>query len=252
VLAKMSGDEIGSATNAKAQQQPLAAPSTSRFRKGRMFATIAILLGGVIGFNLWRGSRETVPPSTTSPPTSTPSPNIGPERTLTYWLTVRRQHDKISFQSIGEKIFDAGSEFRLNVQTAQTGALYLFSEGRDDSGVVEWNTMFPTPDNNDGNAWLQSDAAKPLRTEAYVFAGPRGTIKIWLIWGKEPIQLLDEVVKNSFNKKGVIHEPAQLQSFLEQHRVPVPNVTLDKQQFRVTLKGSSDVLIDVRELEYQP
>ncbi len=252
VLAKIGGDDRSSVTDVEAPQPKPAAAPLSRFRKGQSFAAVAILLGGVIGFSLWRRSVETIPPSARVPPTSTPLPNVGPVRTLTYWLTVRRQHDKKSFPSIGEKIFDAGSEFWLNVQTTQAGALYLFSEGRSDGGVIEWNTMFPTPRNNDGSPWLPADPAKPLRTDAYVFGGQRGTVKIWLIWTKERIELLDEVVKNSFDKRGVIQDPARLQSFVEQHRAPVPDVTLDKEQFRVTLKGSGDVLLDLRELEYQP
>lgn len=248
VLAKIGQDERRTDVETT---QPAAAP-WSMLRKGRSLAAVAILLGAVIGFNLWRGYGETIPPSTTLQQTSTPVPNNGSERTLTYWLTVRRQHDKKPFPSIGEKIFDAGSEFSLNVQTTQAGALYLFSEGRSDSGVVEWNTMFPTPRNNNGDAWLQPDPAKPLQTDAYVFGGQRGTIKIWLIWARERIEFLDEVVKSSFTKSGVIEEPVRLQSFVEQHKTSVPNVALDKEQFRVTLKGNGDVLMDLRELEYQP
>jgi len=244
VLSKIGEDVTG--TSARA------AVHVSRFRKGRSFIAVAILLVGVIGFNLWRGRGETTSSSATSQVTSTPLPNVGSERRLTYWLTVKRPHDKKPFSSIGEKIFDAGSEFALNAQAPQAGALYLFSEGRIDNGGVEWNTMFPTPANNDGSAWLEADPNKPLRTAAYAFVGQRGTVKIWLIWSKERIELLDEMVKDSFNTGGVIQEPARLQSFIEQHRVSAANVTLDKEQFRVMLKGSSDVLTDLRELEYQP
>jgi hypothetical protein len=214
-------------------------------------AAVVILLGVVVSFNLWRGAGESIPPSPTPQPTAA-TPNVGPGRTLTYWLTVRRQHDKESFPSIGEKIFDAGSEFRLNVQTTQAGALYLFSEGRNDSGAVEWNTMFPTPGNNNGDAWLQANPAKPLRTAEYAFGGRRGTVKLWLVWAKERIELLDEMVKSSFKTEGVIRDPSRLQSFVEQLRAPGPDVTLDKEQFRVTLRGSGDILMDMRELEYQP
>ena len=165
---------------------------------------------------------------------------------------MRRQHDKEPFPSIGEKIFDAGSEFWLNVQTTQTGALYLFSEGKNDDGAAEWNTMFPTHNNNDGNAWLPANPAKTFRTEEYVFGAQRGTIKVWVIWCRGRSELLDEIIKSSFSTNGVIREPERLRSFVEQHRSPRPEITLDKENFRIALKGSGDILIDLRELEYQP
>jgi class 3 adenylate cyclase len=206
--------------------------------------TLSIVLG-LIGFRSWLA--PTVPTAT-----PTPAPAQGEKLALTYWLTVRRTHDREPFPSIGEKIFDAGSEFRLNFQTAQAGALYLFSEGKNDDGVTEWNTMFPTRANNNGDAWLQANPDRALSTEEYVFGGRRGTVKVWVIWSRERIGLLDEIVKSSLDAKGVIQEPARLQSFIEQHRTPHPEIIPDKNRFRVTLKGSSDILVDLRELEYQP
>jgi nucleoside phosphorylase len=251
VLAKLGRDVKGGMNGAEVPQPERAAAPLAGLRKSWLSAAVVIPLGVVIGFNLWRGGGESIPPSPTPQPAAA-TPNVGPERALTYWLTVRRKHDKEPFPSIGEKIFDAGSEFRINVQPAQAGALYLFSEGRNDGGAAEWNTMFPTPGNNNGSALLQANPAKPLRTEGYAFGGRRGTVKLWLVWAKERIGLLDEVVESSFKTEGVIREPSRLQSFVEQLRAPGPDVTLDKEQFRVTLRGRGDTLVDMRELEYQP
>jgi nucleoside phosphorylase len=251
ILAKLDRDAKREMTGAGASQPGRAPSPLTRRRKSWLLAAVVILLGVVSGFNLWRGAGESIPPPPTPQPTA-PTPNAGPERTLTYWLTVRRKHDKEPFPSIGEKIFDAGSEFWINVQPTQAGALYLFSEGSNFSGAVEWNTMFPTPRNNNGTAWLQPNPTKPLRTAGYAFEGQRGTVKLWLVWAKERIELLDEMVESSFKTGGVIREPSRLQSFIEQLRAPGPNITLDKEQFRVTLRGGGDILVDMRELEYQP
>lgn len=250
VLAKLGRDVKRDVAGAESPQPERAAVPSAGLRKSRLLAAVVIMLGVFIGLNLWRGAGQPVPPAPTPQPTAA-TPNVTPERALTYWLTVRRKHDKEPFPSIGEKIFDASSEFWINVQTAQAGALYLFSEGSNDGGAVEWNTMFPTPGNNNGSAWLQANPAKPLRTEGYAFGGQRGTVKLWLVWAKERIELLDEVVQSSFKTRGVIREPSRLQGFVAQLGAK-PDVTLDKEQFRVTLKGSGDILIDMRELEYQP
>jgi serine/threonine protein kinase len=221
-------------------------------RKRWLFAATAVLLVGLISFVAWRAFRTSEPQQLQGPAEATPS--LAPERTLTYWLTVQRKHDRESFPSIGEKIFDAGSKFWLNFQITQAGALYLFSEGKNENDVTEWNTMFPTPANNNGDAWLPPGIT--LRTEGYVFDDQRGMMKVWLVWAEQRIQALDEIVKKSLDRpsptRGVISEPNQLQSFIEQHRAPQPEITLDKKKFQITLKGRSNILVDLRELEYQP
>jgi len=235
--------------------QPQPAPISTpwlRLHKRRVFAVSVLLLAGIISFAVWRALRlsEQLMPQQQQGS----MPNAGPERTLTYWLTVQRKHDKEPFDSTGERIFDAGSKFWLNFQTTQAGALYLFSEGRNDKGETEWNTMFPTPTNNKGDAMLPAN--KSLRTAGFVFEDQRGVVKIWLVWAEQRIQLLDELVQKSLDRlpkeQGVISEPQRLQAFMEQHMTPQPMITLDKERFRITLNSRSDVLVDMKELEYQP
>ncbi|MFL6284050.1 MAG: serine/threonine-protein kinase [Pyrinomonadaceae bacterium] len=248
--AQEFGDKLARALTSEEELLPRpAAAAPPGARKGLLLAAVALMLTVLVGFIAWRASGDPTAPAPALQATTMPA--AVPERTLTYWLTVRRKHDRAPFPSIGEKIFDAGSEFWLNVQATQPGALYLFSEGSDEGGATEWNTMFPTPGNN-GDAWLQADpAGRPLRTEGYVFAGRRGTVKVWVIWARQRVELLDDVANRSFATRGVVREPDELRSFVERHSSPRPDVTLDKERFRVTLKGG-DTLVDVRDLEYQP
>ena len=95
---------------------------------------------------------------------------------------MQRKHDTEPFPFIGEKIFDAGSKFWLNIQTTEPGALYVFSEGKNEKDLTEWNTMFPTRANNKGDAWLAADPARTFRTKGYIFDDRRGTIRIWVFW----------------------------------------------------------------------
>lgn len=175
---------------------------------------------------------------------------------MTYWLLVRRPHEQQPFESIGNGVFDGGSKFWFNIQTPQTGALYLFSYGRNDYSVYEWNTMFPTPVNNNGDAWLPANHANPLRTKtAYLLQGRSGIIELWIIWAQERIPLLDEITRQSYNTQGTVSETAHqttLRTFLEQNKTSQPEIILDKENARVTLRGRSAVLVDRRELEYRP
>lgn len=247
--ARDFGDELARGLTVVQELRP---PHPPHWRKGWLLAAVAVLLVMAVSFAVWRGRREDPPSGPATQTTSSTTPPAEPERTLTYWLTVRREHDRKPFPSIGEKIFDAGSEFRFNVETAQAGALYIFSEGNNDGGTAEWNTMFPTRANNNGDPWLQANSDRTLRTNEYVFAGRRGTVKVWVVWAEERVGLLDEIVKSSLDADGVIRDPARLESFIEQHRSPPPKIIPDREKFTVTLKGSSGVLIDLRELEYQP
>lgn len=247
--ARDFGDGLARALTVEQELRP---PHPPLRRKVWLLAAVAVMLVAAVSLAVLRGHREGPPtgPTPQTPP-ATPTP-AAPARTLTYWLTVRRKHDTEPFPSIGEKIFDAGSEFRFNVRAAQAGALYIFSEGKNDGGAAEWNTMFPTRANNNGDPWLRADLSRTLRTNEYVFAGQRGTVKVWVIWAEERVELLDEIVESSLDADGVIRDPARLESFIEQHRSPPPEIIPDRDRFTVTLKGSGGVLIDLRELEYQP
>jgi serine/threonine protein kinase len=215
-----------------------------------LLASIAIAVVATISLLAWRSFKTTRSASLEQLP-SVPAV-AGPQRSLTYWLTVQRKHDREPFPSIGEKIFDAGSKFWLNIQTTEPGALYVFSEGKDEKDITEWNTMFPTRANNNGDAWLSAESASAFRTKGYTFEDRRGTVKIWLVWAKQRVELLEGIAKASYDTRGVINESAALQSFIQQHSESRPEILPDKEKFRLTIKGRSDVLVDLRELEYQP
>ena len=219
-----------------------------RWRLG--LTAIAIVVVATISLLAWRAFKTDGLKN--QPPLATETPDKRPERTLTYWLTVQRKHDREPFPSIGEKIFDAGSKFWLNIQTTEAGAFYAFSEGKNEKDITEWNTMFPTRANNNGDAWLSAESASTFRTKGYTFEDRRGTVKIWLVWAKQRVELLEGIAKASYDTKGVINESAALQSFIQQNSEPRPEILPDKEKFRLTIKGRSDVLVDVRELEYQP
>src|SRR6185295_8856703 len=100
----------------------------------------------------------------------------GPERSLTYWLSVQRMYDGKPlgqpFDATGRDYFHTGDAFVLNIVPNQPGALYLIDEGRDDKGFPEWNFLFPTNMNNQGQAKL--DRLQTVRTGNYRFAGSSG------------------------------------------------------------------------------
>jgi serine/threonine protein kinase len=210
--------------------------SWPRLLRRWLFTIAAILLAGLAGFLVWHALTK-------------------PERTLTYWLSMQRPRDAKPFDSIGEKVFDSGSQFWFNVQTTQAGALYLFGEGHNKNGPSELKTMFPTPISGNGNARLEANTNGSVNQTPYEFENDSGVIYLWIIWSAEPVSLLDEIVRTSYGTGGTISDPRQraaLGEFIEQHKAPESGVVIDDIRFRVTLKGRSDILVDRRKLEYQP
>lgn len=240
-------------SNAQPQPTP-ASTSWLRLHRRWIFAASAVLIAGIISFAVWRAFRSTEPQTVQQQQVAT-TPNTGPERTLTYWLSMKRPRDTEPFDSIGERVFDPGSQFWFNVQTTQDGALYLFGQGHDRNGPSEINTMFPTPKSGKGDARLMANRIGPVTKGSYQFKGDSGVIYLWIIWATQPIPLLDEIVGKSYGTGGTIRDPAQLtalRTFVEQHREPKPEIITDEIRFRVKLKGRNEILVDVRKLEYQP
>jgi serine/threonine protein kinase len=238
-----------------AQSEPTAAP-TSWLRSHRrwIYAVSASLLVGVMGLAVWRlYSRAESQPQREQQSATTPI--VVPERTLIYWLSIQRPRDKEPFESTGNVVYDAGSKFWFNVQTTQDGALYLFGEGHDGDMISELNTVFPTPLSGKGDARIAAHTIKRVNENPNEFRNDSGVIYLWIIWAARPVPLLDEIVKNSYKTQGTIRDSSQqtdLRDFIKRYSEPQANITEDDLRSRVTLKGQSEILVDVRKLKYQP
>jgi hypothetical protein len=168
---------------------------------------------------------------------------------------MQRPRDAKPFDTIGERVFESGSQFWFNVQTAQEGSLYLFAEGHDTTGPSELNTLFPTPKSGGGVARLAEGRIGPVTGAPLKFRGPSGIIYLWVIWAERPVPLLDAIVRRSYDTGGSVsdaEDQTKLRTLIEQHREPKPEVVADDQRFRVTIRGRGEVLVDMRKLEYQP
>ena len=176
-----------------------------------------------------------------------------PQRSLTYWLTVQRMYDGKPlgqpFQASGRDYFHTGDKFSLNITANEAGSLYLFNQGRDDKGAVEWNLIFPTKMNNSGVARL--GALQTVKTGDYRFVGSTGVETIWVVWTTQPNPLIDSVVSSAI-EDGVIRTPASLEDFLQQHKSASVETTFDEANSRALLKGRGETLVHRVELSHKP
>jgi serine/threonine protein kinase len=207
-------------------------------RLAMMFA--ALLLIGIAAISAWK---------------FWPKP-LGPERSLTYWLTVQRWYDGKSlgqpFDATGRDYFHTGDTFALNIFGRESGALYLIDEGRDDKGMTEWNILFPTKEINRGESALA--AQQTIKTGWYRFTGSTGVERVWMVWATQRTPLLDSIFRDAI-ADGVIHDAtqqAQLQNFFKQYQSSPTELIQDETKARALLRGHGDVLVRRLDFSHKP
>lgn len=217
-------------------------------------ALLIIVLGATLW--MWRVSVKSGGSTPSGSTTPTPQPSapavLGSERTITYGLTIVRQRDGKIINATGRETFDTGDKFKFNIISAQAGALYIFNLGTSQN----WHVLFPTRENNQLDAQIMS--GQKIETKEYEFTNQsgaeKGAEKLWIVWASEPIKSLDEIVKQSVKTDLTVSDPSQkgvLNRFMTEHGTTPPEVSPDKDQSQTTLKGRSEILVYLLELEHK-
>ena len=220
-------------------------------------ASTAVIFALMVG-GIWYAIRSKTPAASepSKPPVVAP---IGPEQSLTYWLTVQKMRDNKPdgdpFNSAGQEIFDTGWKFRFNIQPAQDGALYLLGVGPAKNGAPEYNILFPLPRENRLDAKLAAN--QTTQSSWGYFVEKSGVERLWIIWAAQPVPELDAIFRDAAgNKKdpGVVADPAQIsqmEAYLKKYDNNRPEVIADKSKKRTFVKGRSDVLVNLVELSHE-
>jgi serine/threonine protein kinase len=215
-----------------------------------MVAIVGVLIAAVAfgGWYFLKGRGGTVAtPETPGPAT---------ERNLSYKLTVQKMRNgrpyQEEFESSGQEIFENGWKFRMNMNSPQTGHLYLLNEGPAEGGEITYNMLFPAPSNNSGSPYVSAN--QKIETGWMVFDENQGTEKFWMIWAAEAVPEL-EAVKGVVNPtdKGEIKDSAQskaVREFLKEHSSTPPVAEKDKNKKQTNVKAKANVLVHHLELEH--
>jgi serine/threonine protein kinase len=180
-----------------------------------------------------------------------------PPSSLSYWLTVQKMRDgkpyETPFKSSGQEIFENGYGFRLNVSSNRPGYLYVFNEGATDSGDMSFTILYPTPRTNGGSPRISAETT--IETNWNRFGGQAGTEEFWMIWSAAPVPELEAARESAFaSEKGKVTNAAILKSvreFLIKHSDPKPEVNKDKLKQETIVRGTSDILVQLVELEHR-
>ena len=178
-----------------------------------------------------------------------------PHRALTYSFTVQKMHNgqpsRAPFESLGEKVFESGDRFRLNIWSRQAGYLYVFSQGPPEQEV--FNIIFPTPLTNDGAARLEQN--QDLQTNWNTFTGEAGIERLWIVWSQGKVVPLENAAVQAFeNQEGAITDTSvakTLKNFLSENSQPEPVTTKDTAKQRNSVRADGDLLVKLVELEHQ-
>ncbi len=209
----------------------------------------------LLALNYWPKSPEVANPST-----NTAAAAAGKEQALAYWLTVQKtQNGKdvgSPIESTGSLLFENGWKFRLNLRSMQSGFFYLLNVGPGQDGREEYNVLYPTAENNNGDPFI---AANQIRqTKWYFFVERPGVEKLWLIWSDQPLSELDSIFQQAVQSKkdpGEIRDPEQIErvkGYLTSHGTTPPEVVADESKNLTTVKGRGETLVSVVELYHKP
>jgi class 3 adenylate cyclase len=252
------GDDFGnSATPAKF---PVAsAPPV--YKNKAMIAVASLAILGLVVAGIWFAARKKTPPAgqPTKPETIAA---VGPEQSLTYWLTVQKMLNNkplgAPIESAGDISFGNGWKFRLNLRPTQSGALYLINVGPGKNGADEYDILFPLPQESRLDPKLAANQTMQLPlTEWYRFVEQTGVEKLWIIWSAQPIPELDKIFSDAARNKsdpGVIANPdqiAQVQFYLKKYDSVRPEKSPDKAKKLTLLKGRGDILVSLVELSHE-
>jgi serine/threonine protein kinase len=230
-------------------------PSQARSMRPLTLALGTFALVFIIG-TVYFAFRSKKPAATAEQnPVASPVSTTG--RQLGYSLTVRKMRDGKPFQepfeSSGQEIFENGWQFWLNIESPQSGYLYVINEGPEPrNGLPSYNVLYPLDGGPAQVAANQRIESPPRQGRGYFFDREAGTERMWMIWAKEPVPELENVkgVANP-QDKGVITNPMQaqaLQDFFNEHATPKPSFEKDKK--RTIVKANGDVLVNLVELEH--
>jgi serine/threonine-protein kinase len=179
----------------------------------------------------------------------------GASRSVNYSLTVQKMRDgkpyQNEFESSGQEIFENGWKFRMNVDSAQDGYLYLVNEGSG-GDTITYNVLFPESATNGGSPRV--NANQKLQTAWMRFDDHQGTEKFWMVWSASPVKEL-QAVSDVANEKdhGEIRDATKARSvrdFLNSNSSTKPAVTKDSAKKQTLVNGKGTMLINLIELEH--
>ncbi|MEO5822789.1 MAG: protein kinase [Vicinamibacteraceae bacterium] len=241
------------------QQPPVLQPPERR--RGWLAAVaVTAALGAVLVAYLATTWRSPAVPATPQKAATPEQSQLAEERTLTYSVTLQRDPKRFPnskpIQLAGPVIFSAGDRVHLTFASPKGGHLYVFNESPPQAGGPRRvNVLFPSPTSNGGSAELGigQTLTIPGRSD-FVFDQEEGVEQLWIIWSVGAQPGLGAMQKWANRTDGGEIKDASdvtaLDTFLREHRAPVPDERVDDAGLGTRLSARSDVFVRLIELQH--
>ncbi|HJZ81757.1 MAG TPA: serine/threonine-protein kinase [Pyrinomonadaceae bacterium] len=235
-------------------------------RRAPVMAAAALAIVALAIAGAWYGLKSKATP-VSPPPKPEASAPVGPEQSLTYWLTVQKMLNNRPLgkpiDSAGNIIFGNGWKFRFNVRPLQSGAMYLLGVGPGKNGRTEYNILFPVPPEKETGTQNASpldarlQANQRMQSDWLHFDEHTGNEQLWIIWSARPLPELDKIFSEAAGDKqnpGLIVDAKQIAQIeiykklydprrLEKVDQPADNLT--------SIKGWGEVVVILVDLKHE-
>jgi len=246
-LFNFHGDDFGN----PAQPARITKPGSPRlYKQPSVLIAASVILLGLIAIGAWRAVKLKSSKTTAPPPVNANFP-VGPERSLTYWLTVQKRLDKkplgAPFRSFGN-----GWSFQFNVHPTQSGALYLLTVGPGVKTPEEYNILFPLPQSGELVSTLPAN--QTFQSEWFRFLEKTGAEKLYIIWSTKPLPELDAIFAQAATNAGEITEAAHLEKvkeYLTSYDASKLQVVSDREKKTTWIQGHGDVIVGLLILSHE-
>jgi serine/threonine protein kinase len=162
--------------------------------------------------------------------------NIPGPSTLRYWLTIRTADDK-PYKSLGKEIIENGNSYEVNAINSAPGYFYVIEEN---SG---WKLVYP-------KTTERLKDTRRLHTPPQAFPAEYGVTRIWIVWSRSPIAVLDGATKEALSSQGTINAQTinSIRQFLSAGQKQKPEENAARKE--MTLVGD-DPLVTSLELQHR-
>jgi len=252
-LPAATGTSVIPGTDSIEARQSKAEPSESERRRRRKLVPAIALMLLLIATSWSRFRRATV----VGP---APASVAGPERKLSYWMTVQKYRNGRPFEDpfrlAGEMNFEKDYQVKLNVSSPQPGYLYILNEGPlPAGGSPSFVVLFPSTTANEGLSYLAKNQPVEIPQKSWFqFDAERGTERLWLVFGENAVPEL-EAVRQFANPKdqGLIKDAAlnaRVRQFLSEHSATKAAIEKDDKPTQTSLRTPGVVLVHAIKLEH--
>jgi hypothetical protein len=172
------------------------------------------------------------------------------ERRLSYSLIVEPRNTGETFDSDGRERFRPGDKFKISVLSESDGYVFVFSESPDQAGSPEYYALLPTPQVNDGSTMTW--AGQTLVSARNTFHGGPATERLWIIWSREPLDVVERSVRISTANGVVAGDYAEkLNDFLRTYGSNKPIIEVDAQAHVSVLRSKGNLIVHPLALKHR-